>query len=53
MTYRNCKKLIEAGRYEYNDMMNKLDVFFLGDRITQEQYTELVALLDSKKNEIV
>lgn len=53
MTYRNCKKLIEAGRYEYDDMMNKLDVFLLGDRVTQEQYTELVALMDSKKNEAV
>ena len=53
MTYRNCKKLIEAGRYEYNDMMNKLDVFLLGDRIAQEQYTELVALMDSKKVETV
>lgn len=53
MTYRNCKKLIEAGRYEYSDMMNKLDVFLLGDRVTQEQYTELVALMDSQKNEVV
>ena len=48
MTYRNCKKLIEAGRYEFDDMMNKLDVFLLGNRITQEQYTELVGLMDSK-----
>ena len=45
MTYRNCKKLIEAGRYEYNDMMNKLDVFLLGNRITEEQYTELVGMM--------
>ena len=48
MTYRNCKKLIEAGRYEYDDMMNKLDVFLLGNRITEEQYTELVGMMDSK-----
>lgn len=53
MTYKNCKKLIEAGRYEYDDMMNKLDVFLLGNRITQEQYKELVELMDSKKNEVV
>ncbi|WP_404988159.1 hypothetical protein [Clostridium culturomicium] len=53
MTYRNCKKLIEAGRYEYDDMMNKLDVFLLGDRVTQEQYTELVGMMDSQKNEVV
>ena len=42
MTYRNCKKIIEAGRYEYEDMMNKLDVFLLGNRITQAEYEELV-----------
>lgn len=53
MTYRNCKKLIEAGRYEYDDMMNKLDVFLLGDRITQAQYTELVALMDNSKDNII
>ncbi|SCJ09931.1 Uncharacterised protein [uncultured Clostridium sp.] len=49
MTYRNCKKLIENGRYEYSDMMNKLDVFLLGDRITQEQYEELVKMMDERK----
>lgn len=46
MTYRNCKKLIENGRYEYNDMLNKLDVFLLGDRITEEQYQELVQAME-------
>lgn len=50
ITYRNCKKLIEAGRYEYSDMMNKLDVFLLADRITQEQYEELVKLMDERKD---
>ena len=47
MTYRNCKKLIEAGRYEKEDMLNKLDVFLLGDRITRAQYEELVELMNS------
>lgn len=49
MTYRNCKKLIENGRYEYSDMMNKLDVFLLGDRITQTEYEKLVKIMDDKK----
>ena len=48
-TYRNAKKIIERGNYEYNDMMEKLDVFLLGDRITKEEYNELVALMDSQK----
>lgn len=49
MTYRNCKKLIENGRYDYNDMLNKLDVFLLGDRITQTEYEELVQMMNDRK----
>ncbi len=45
MTYRNCKKLIELGRYERENMLNKLDVFLLNDRITQSQYEELVGMM--------
>lgn len=45
MTYRNCKKIIELGRYERDDMLNKLDVFLLNDRITQAQYEELVGMM--------
>lgn len=49
MTYRNCKKIIEAGRYVYEDMLNKLDVFLLADRMTTEEYKELVEILKSKE----
>lgn len=49
MTYRNCKKLIEAGRYEYADMLNKLDVFLLGNRISKEEYLELIELMNENK----
>jgi hypothetical protein len=50
MTYTYCKKVIENGQYgTKEDMMIKLDVFLLNNRITQEQYTELVALLESKE----
>lgn len=52
MTYRNCKKLIEMGRYEYNDMLMKLDTFLLADRITQEQYTELKGMMDADQPQI-
>ena len=47
MTYKNCKKLIENNRYEYNDMMEKLDVFLLVNRITTEQYYELVKIMEA------
>lgn len=48
-TYEMCKILITNNRYEKEDMLQKLDIFLLGNRITQEQYTELVDLMDSKE----
>lgn len=48
MTYNLCKRLIENGRYEKVDMTFKLDVFLLNDRITQEQYEELITLLGAE-----
>ena len=49
MTYTFCKIVIEKGTYGTKDeMMKKLDVFLLNNRITGEQYTELVTLLESK-----
>ena len=45
MTYNLCKKkLIEAGRMD----ANKLDVFYAAGRLTDEEYTELVELLNEK-----
>jgi hypothetical protein len=46
MTYTYCKKVIEGGNYgTVEDMMIKLDVFLLNDRLTQEQYNELTEML--------
>lgn len=47
-TYEMCKTLIQKNRYEKDDMTQKLDIFLLGNRITEEQYTELVGMMDSK-----
>ena len=50
MTYKLCVKAINNGTYgTKEEMMIKLDVFLLNNRITQEQYNELVALLESKE----
>lgn len=46
MTYQLCKKLIESGKTF--GLKNKLDVFLLANRITEEEYTELVELLGNK-----
>ena len=45
MTYKVAKMMITNGNYEYSDMLKKLDIFLLGNRITEEQYTELVGLM--------
>lgn len=43
MLYRTLKRMIERGNTE--GMIDKLDVFFAADKITREQYDELVAML--------
>lgn len=48
MTYERCKKLIQNGSYEQEDMLKKLDVFLLADRITTEQYNELVGMMEKE-----
>ena len=45
MTYARLKKLISRGAYNKEDMMNKLDVFLMANRITEEQYQELVGMM--------
>lgn len=47
MTYQRCRLLIESGNYN-EDMLIKLDVFLLAGRITAEQYSELVQLMENK-----
>ncbi len=42
MLYNLLNNLINAGKYEKEDMTNKLDVFFTFDRISAEQYQELL-----------
>jgi hypothetical protein len=46
-TYTLCKKVIENKTYSTKEEMTlKLDVFLLNDRISQEQYNELVGSLN-------
>lgn len=48
MTYKLCKKMIINGNYTKEDMLNKLDVFFATGRLTEEEYKELVNLIEVK-----
>jgi len=53
MTYTYCKKVIVNTDYtsqaKKDDMQIKLDVFLLNNRITQDNYSELTALLSAKQ----
>ena len=44
--------LIEKGAYEYEDMQNKLDLFFLVGRITDEEYRLLTEKITPHETEI-
>ena len=48
MTYTYCKSIIERGKFDAQEMKDKLDVFLLADRISQEQYTELTKKIDAE-----
>lgn len=48
MTYTYCKSIIERGQYNAQEMKDKLDVFLLNDRISQEEYTELTKMIDAE-----
>lgn len=50
MTYKNCKTLIESGNYEYESMCNMLDTFLLRKRINEDQYNELMDMMDAQQN---
>ncbi len=44
--YENIKILIESGNYQKEDIMKKLDLYLLLNRLTIEQYQELVDLIN-------
>ena len=41
-----CKKIIASGRYDKNSMKDKLDVFLLAERITDDEYKELMQMME-------
>lgn len=49
ITYELCLRVINKGTYgTKEEMKEKLDVFMLNDRINQDEYNELLELLNSK-----
>lgn len=45
MLYKNLVKVITRGTYDKDDLLKKMDIYLLYNRITNEQYEELVALM--------
>ncbi len=44
MLYRTLKRMIERGQAA--GMGEKLDIFFAANKLTEAEYTELIAMLD-------
>lgn len=45
MIFKMLKNKITRGNYNQDDLKNKMDVYLLCNRITEEQYNELIALM--------
>lgn len=50
MTYKLLKRIIESGSYDRDDVMNKMDVFLMFNRIDQDQYAELQLAMGGTNN---
>ncbi len=46
-TFENMKKVIAGGKRTKEELLNMCDVFLMNLRITEEQYTELVGLINA------
>ncbi|QKS70269.1 hypothetical protein FLK61_34060 [Paenalkalicoccus suaedae] len=48
LTYRGCKSMIDRRSYaSVEDMQQKLDIFLLNSRISQDEYNELTESLNN------
>lgn len=47
MLYRTLKRMIERGQTE--GMEKKLDIFYAANKLTEGEYTELLAMLPEKE----
>ena len=47
MLYRTLKRMIERGQTE--GMETKLDIFFAANKLTEEEYTDLVGMLPNEE----
>ena len=50
MTYKLMKRIITKGGYDEEKTKQKLDIFLMADRITTEEYQELMELIGGGAN---
>lgn len=48
LAYNLMKRIIDRGDYDKADVLNKLDAYLAADRITAEEYSELMALVEGE-----
>ncbi len=52
LTATYCEKVIQNGTYEtVDEMKEKLDVFLLNNRIMQDEYNQLITLLNPTRSD--
>lgn len=49
MIYKLLETKIERLSFDRADILKKMDVYLLNDRISEEEYNRLVALMDAKE----
>ena len=47
MAYKCMKKLISIGKRSKTELADKADVYYAAGRLTDEQYAEVIALIDA------
>lgn len=52
-TYQYLLIIVSSGKYSYESLFSKIDLFLMLDRITSDEYLELYKKLSEKKNKEV
>lgn len=47
MLYRTIKRMIERGQTD--GLESKIDIFFAANKLTEEEYTELIGMMPKKE----
>lgn len=45
MLYKNLVKMITRGTYDKENLLGKMDIYLLNNRITEVEYNELTTLM--------